>query len=58
MAPEYVVWFSQLRYIFALTSMSLTECPFLYEIWAAPGKLGLAMVFAILFCNVLFKSFN
>ena len=32
MAPEYVVRFSRLFYIFALTSMSIRERPFLYDI--------------------------
>ena len=29
--PEYFVWFSRLCYIFALTSTSLSERPFLYD---------------------------
>ena len=42
--PEYVAWFSRLRYIFALTSTSLSERPFLYDtmggslkIWFSDG---------------------
>ena len=34
--PEYVVWFFHLCYNFVLTSVSLSERPFLYDIvWAA-----------------------
>ena len=38
-APEYVVWFSCLCYIFALTSMSLSERPFLDDIMGASLKI-------------------
>ena len=38
MALEYVVWFSRLCYIFALTSMSFRECPFLYDIMGGSLK--------------------
>ena len=38
MTPEHVVWFSRLCYSFALTSMSLSERPFLYDIMGGSLK--------------------
>ena len=37
--PEYVVWFSRLCYIFALTIMSLSERHFLYDIMGGSLKI-------------------
>ena len=39
MAPEHVVWFSHLPYIFALMSMSLSERPFLYDVMGGSLKI-------------------
>ena len=36
--PEYVAWFSRVCYNFALTNMSLTERPFLYDIMSGSLK--------------------
>ena len=47
MAPEYMVWFSRLCYIFALARMSLSERPFLY-IMGGSLKILSAMVVALL----------
>ena len=43
-----MVWFCRLCYIFALTSMSLRECPFLYDIMGGSLEISLAMVVAVL----------
>ena len=43
-APEYVVWFSRLCYIFALTSMPLSERPFLYDIMGGSLKIWFSKV--------------
>ena len=39
-APKYVFWFSSLCYNFALTSMSLSERPFLYDIMGGSLKIS------------------
>ena len=41
-APKYVFWFSSLCYNFALTSMSLSERPFLYDIMGGSLKISLS----------------
>ena len=47
--PEYLVWFSRLCYKFVLTSVPLTEHPFLYDISGGYfKKIRLAMVVAVL----------
>ena len=37
--PEYVIWFSRICYIFAPTSMSLSECAFLYDVMSGSLKI-------------------
>ena len=49
MNHEYVVWFSRLCYNFVLTSVPLSEHPFLYDITGDSfKKFRLAVVVAVL----------